>query len=504
MSHAGEQQCQAYAEEEVWPNVLKVVVRVLLWPYLAVVELVCLPFRFAWDESDEYILASHGWLRTLVNGCLELIEADYNEDVKLVWSRIISAYNISLAFVYQVTIYNVVLTVCQKLGIAIVVKGLMRRIEWLLSKMFSGFYTTDSDVSCVYSIVNVIAPEFDVPKEYDIQSPRFPIIMDRESGSSPIDHPFNAHFMSQFAKLAYEHPLVIKDVIASRWGLRFDGFACNRYAGTDAHYDEEQLGTLKFRPDVAGYVCSNSNSIMIAFVGADALDLVSWRSDACSVMNTFSDIGGVHAEFYNALFEPRENCLFDQIVSIVNGPGNASKSIFLTGHSSGGALASVFAQTATRYPDLQRRIKGIFTFGQPRTGNSAYRARFEQVYGDPLIALRFVFGNDLVPKVPCGLGFKHHISERFITSFNRIVADPEDIQDCRENEDRHAFIFGAIKLATSPLHGESFLRMTLRAALICLPGILDHLPAAYEHALRVHAVDFRAEGFTRFAPTKSS
>lgn len=41
----------------------------------------------------------------------------------------------------------------------------MRRIEWLLSKMFSGFYTTDSDVSCVYSIVNVIAPEFDVPKE---------------------------------------------------------------------------------------------------------------------------------------------------------------------------------------------------------------------------------------------------------------------------------------------------------------------------------------------------
>ncbi|KMS65057.1 hypothetical protein BVRB_039880, partial [Beta vulgaris subsp. vulgaris] len=97
---------------------------------------------------------------------------------------------------------------------------------------------------------------------------------------SPIEHPFNAHFMMQLARLAYEHPAVVKDVVTSKWNLRFNGFAFNECGGAVmASEAVNNFDELLYRPDAAIYVCSNESSMMISFRGPDALNLVSWTSD---------------------------------------------------------------------------------------------------------------------------------------------------------------------------------------------------------------------------------
>jgi len=80
--------------------------------------------------------------------------------------------------------------------------------------------------------------------------------------------------------------------------------------------------------------------------------------------------------------------------------------ILVTGHSLGGALASISATT------LQRTLQGnrdimLVTFGQPRTGNQAYANYVDKML--PGIAFRVVANKDLIPHAPPELvGAVHH------------------------------------------------------------------------------------------------
>lgn len=88
------------------------------------------------------------------------------------------------------------------------------------------------------------------------------------------------------------------------------------------------------------------------------------------------------------------------------------RKLFFTGHSSGGAIATI--ATARALDELpQHEVRGLYTFGQPRVGGKYFRAglhkllgqryfRFEQ-YGDPMPALppyneeEYVHGGHWIP-----------------------------------------------------------------------------------------------------------
>jgi triacylglycerol lipase len=91
--------------------------------------------------------------------------------------------------------------------------------------------------------------------------------------------------------------------------------------------------------------------------------------------------------------------------------------LFITGHSLGGALAMLFAPEfcARRLP-----VSGVYTFGQPRVGNSAFAAGYDRTVamnGSTLkdLTMRVVNENDIVPRTPGWLlGYRHGGNELFL------------------------------------------------------------------------------------------
>ncbi|KAJ1957723.1 hypothetical protein EC988_000686 [Linderina pennispora] len=80
-------------------------------------------------------------------------------------------------------------------------------------------------------------------------------------------------------------------------------------------------------------------------------------------------------------------------------------SIVLTGHSLGGAQATIAAvDYATRHPEWLSKLK-LFTYGQPRVGNPKFAGWLSQ---QPFPIYRTVYKGDLVPRVPFQfMGFQH-------------------------------------------------------------------------------------------------
>ena len=68
----------------------------------------------------------------------------------------------------------------------------------------------------------------------------------------------------------------------------------------------------------------------------------------------------------------------------------------ITGHSLGGATGTIAAaEWRGKYP-----VSGVYTFGQPAVGFTAFRSFISMRYGNSF--RRFVNDDDIVPKVPPG------------------------------------------------------------------------------------------------------
>ncbi|WP_166173690.1 lipase family protein [Rubrobacter tropicus] len=219
------------------------------------------------------------------------------------------------------------------------------------------------------------------------------------------DHPFlqdaggfelvNAWWMAEASLLAYAD----EDFVGAR--LREAGLP------EVAHFHGESTQC---------YAAHDDDFVIVAFSGSDMRErkgnnvfdaLADWMVNL-SFDTVPSERGGrVHRGFSEALDEvwgDEAGGLEGHLDGLC---GEGSKEVWFTGHSLGGALATLAAGRYERAPE-------VYTFGAPRVGDEEYVESLDvPVY-------RFVNGRDAVSKLPLRGPYRHAGVEKYIDDEGRI------------------------------------------------------------------------------------
>ncbi|KHJ84936.1 triacylglycerol lipase [Oesophagostomum dentatum] len=128
-------------------------------------------------------------------------------------------------------------------------------------------------------------------------------------------------------------------------------------------------------------------------------------------MNTQWAAGGTVSKYFGNAFQRLwMEGIKDDITTLQS--QNPTYELWITGHSLGGALASLAASyIANTKMFASNKIK-LVTFGQPRTGDKNYAAAVEK---EVPYAFRITHAHDPVPHLPLidQQGFFHHKTEAF-------------------------------------------------------------------------------------------
>jgi hypothetical protein len=117
------------------------------------------------------------------------------------------------------------------------------------------------------------------------------------------------------------------------------------------------------------------------------------------------------------------------VVEALKAHEDGTRSLWITGHSLGGALAML---TAAFLANVQNHpLAGVYTFGQPRVGDPVFQRRYDETLGD--ITFRCVNNCDPVPHLPPRELTK---TER-LPSVHNITELPEALIDHEESPERY-------------------------------------------------------------------
>jgi triacylglycerol lipase len=208
----------------------------------------------------------------------------------------------------------------------------------------------------------------------------------------------NALVLAALARAAYDDYAEAKAVAAS-FGLR----------------EFESIAFSKPLEDVYAFVAGGPDYVVVSFRGTDPKDWKDWMTDLHATAAPFAwlfqgagEVGEVHAGFGHALFDAwsKIDAALEQIppkVAYDTGPGQlantAQRTLWLTGHSLGAALAVLTGAAFYMWKDdVKRQVNGIYTFGQPRVGLYEFCGNYDHQLRSR--TFQFVNKKDMVPRVP--------------------------------------------------------------------------------------------------------
>lgn len=148
-----------------------------------------------------------------------------------------------------------------------------------------------------------------------------------------------------------------------------------------------------------GYSQSN-NAVIVSFRGSD--NTKNWIDDFDFLQMPYMRCTGclVHNGFYFGYLSI-SSLLKSQVELILSKYRGAS--IYVTGHSLGGALATVAALDLKHTYNVPMKV---YTYGQPRVGNGLYANYFKNQIPD---AYRVIHNADAVPHLPpIAFDYKHY------------------------------------------------------------------------------------------------
>ncbi|TKY57826.1 Lipase protein [Spatholobus suberectus] len=216
------------------------------------------------------------------------------------------------------------------------------------------------------------------------------------------------------SKLSYENEEFVTNAVQNHWNMDF--------LGLDSFWNDYQE-VWSTRAIIVQDTKSEPNLIVVAFRGTEPFDADQWRTDVDISWYELPNVGRIHGGFMKALGLQKNSGWPKEIEqsSTSGGPqrryayytireklramlkAKEDAKFILTGHSLGGALAILFAAVLTLHEEawLLDKLEGVYTFGQPRVGDS----QFGEFMKDKLRKydvryMRYVYCNDVVPRIP--------------------------------------------------------------------------------------------------------
>jgi triacylglycerol lipase len=120
--------------------------------------------------------------------------------------------------------------------------------------------------------------------------------------------------------------------------------------------------------DTEAFIAANDQVIVVAFRGTEPHSLEDWVNNLDNRAFPYST-GNVHQGFWEAL-----DVVWDMVLTKIHLFQHKNQTIWLTGHSQGGALASLAAR---RLLEKQIPIQGVYTYGQPKIGDMLFVANYD-------------------------------------------------------------------------------------------------------------------------------
>ena len=159
--------------------------------------------------------------------------------------------------------------------------------------------------------------------------------------------------------------------------------------------------------DINGAQCHavwDDEQYILAFRGTEPDEM----SDVLADLNAFPS-KGVSGGWVHIGFQRELEKVWDAIKE--HRAEHATKKLFITGHSLGGAMATL---AASRF-NLIDKVECLYTYGSPRVGTRSF------VKSCKFLHYRHKNNNDIVTAVPLVLmGYKHHGTLRYINFYGNI------------------------------------------------------------------------------------
>jgi triacylglycerol lipase len=185
--------------------------------------------------------------------------------------------------------------------------------------------------------------------------------------------PNNGYWFAWSSRLAYRAEEGIREELASEDMKLFEFFD---------------------KDNTQAFIAFDDDKIIISVRGTDGL------ADAMTDINV-DLVDGIGGRVHDG-FNTSASRLWKFVMQAVKMRGN--RSLWLTGHSLGAGIATIL--TARLVQQKDEPVNGLYTFGQPRTGDKKFARNFNESFGAR--TFRFVNNNDIVTRTPFrSMGYAH-------------------------------------------------------------------------------------------------